>query len=576
MRTLILLIAAILLLNNETLSQPIFEKVTTGPLVNTPNQSNFAAWGDYNNDDYPDLVVSAFNDNCHSCSYPLQLYKNNGDGSFARITDNSIAQTSVIGSGLSWADYDNDGKLDLFVCGTISSRNKLFHNEGNGNFTEILTGDIVTEINSSQSCAWADYDNDGYIDLFVTNRYGMSNRLYKNNGDGTFTKILSGSIVTDNAESRCSAWGDYDNDGWQDLFVVNYQGYNDFLYRNNQNGTFTRVMNVPMVYDQQWGSACQWSDYDNNGFIDLFVTNTDGSNLLYYNQGEGNFIIKNTIISENISYGLNWGDFDNDGYTDIFVCNPYRFNSLFKYNGGSSFTKVTNDIIAQEGGYSIGCASADFNNDGKLDMFVTNRNSTNFNYLYKNVTPNDNYMKIKLSGCKSNRSGIGARIKIVYNGSAAYRDVTGGSLWSQSNIITHFGMGSALNIDSLIVDWPSDTITILTDVPVNQLLTIYECGTEVIGINNSNGNVRDFHLYQNYPNPFNPSTVIRYSLKENNFTSLKVYDVLGNEVASLVGEIQNSGTYSVEFNGSDLPSGVYFYKIESGNFALTQKMTLLK
>jgi hypothetical protein len=173
-----------------------------------------SAWGDYDNDGDHDVVISSLNDSCESCPTYLLFFNNNGDGTFTKITNSVITQQNIAGSGLSWGDYDNDGLMDLFVCGTINARNKLFHNEGNGQFSMVTTGIVVNDVLSwSQGSSWADYNRDGWLDLFVANRFAK-NFLYKNNGDGTFTKILSGSIVNDIGSSRACAWGDYNNDHW--------------------------------------------------------------------------------------------------------------------------------------------------------------------------------------------------------------------------------------------------------------------------------------------------------------------------------------------------------------------------
>ncbi len=568
-----------LLVSFNLRSQPYFQKITNGPVVNTLNLSNCNATGDFDNDGDLDIVVSTFNDNCETCSNPLLLYRNDGNGNFERIMNNAISQSSVIGTGLAWGDYDNDGFLDLFICGSINSKNKLFHNEGDENFTEITTGEIVNEINSSQSCGWSDYNKDGWLDLFVANRYGQSNRLYKNNGNGTFTRITAGGIVNDIGDSRNCAWGDYDNDGWPDLFVLNYSGINDFLYHNNKDGTFSRIVSGPIVNDGLWGTACQWSDYDNNGFLDLFVTNCGSGqhNRLYYNQGGGIFTLNNSLLSlEGNTYGFSWGDYNNDGLTDLFVCNNNHVNTLYKNNGGSMFTKVLNEIVGQEGNKSINSSLSDFNNDGKLDLFVTNRFEYPYNYLYKNIGNTGNYLTVRLNGCFSNKSGIGARIRLVMGDSQAIKDVSSGNGYdSENSLWPHFGLGDIEKIDSLIVSWPSETESKFVNIQSNQILTISEC-QGIIEINNVTSQAIIYKLYQNYPNPFNPTTRINFSIPKQGFVSIKIYDVMGKEVMTLVNEQKSPGSYEVDFNGSKFSSGVYFYRIDAGEFRDLRRMVLIK
>jgi len=578
MKTTTIIFIAVFLPNILS-SQPYFQKITNGTIVNTLTKGNISAWGDYDNDGYQDVVVSVANDNCETCTYPLQFYKNNGEG-FTRIYDNEIAQTSVTGSGIAWADYDNDGWLDLFVCGTNNSRNKLFHNDGSGNFTLVTSGIIVNDIYSwSQACAWADYNKDGLIDLFVANRDNERNFLYKNTGEGNFVKVVSGSIVNDIGASRSCSWGDFDNDGWPDLFVLNYEGQNDYLYHNNAGESFTKITDLPMVNDNRWGNSCGWTDFDNNGYLDLFVTNNSSNNSLFLNNGNGDFSLSNAEITmEGNSHGFTFGDYNNDGYEDLFICNRNRHNTLFRNNGGTSFTKITNEIISLEGGSSsIAPSMVDIENDGRSDMFVTNRFSIPYNYLYKNYGITGSYITIKLKGCVSNRFGIGARIMLSADGHQQTKEVTSGTGWgSQCALWPHFGLGEATNIDTLIVYWPSDSVSRLINIPVNQTVTIHECGSEVIGINNNVINNSDYSLEQNYPNPFNPVTNLKFGILNTGFVSLKIYDALGKEVMTLVNDIRSAGRYEVEFDGSNLTSGIYFYKLESGNFISTRKMTLIK
>ena len=582
MKTIFIFFIAILL-PQLSYSQIYFQKINTGPIVNTMNYNHVTAWGDYDNDGDQDLVVTGVNDNCLNCDIPLLFFRNDGSGNFTRIYDNAIALTSMKGSGLAWGDYDNDGWLDLFICGTINARNKLFHNDQNGNFTEVLSGEIVTEINSSQTCGWTDYNKDGWLDLFVTNRYmTFSNRLYKNNGDGTFTKVLTGSIVNDIGESRGCAWGDYDNDGWPDLFVVNYAGQNDFLYRNDQDGSFTRILDQPMVNDGLWGSCAEWIDHDNNGYFDLYVTNNDGSNKLYINHGDGNFSLNNTLISQDgISYGFTWGDYDNDGYTDLFTCGKNAINKLYRNNGESGFTRITNEVVAQDGPYSVTSSFVDYNLDGKLDLIVANRFGNLYNYLYKNTGNTGNFITLKLRGCSSNKNGIGSKITVVTGITRQYKEISSGSAWdSESSLWPHFGIGNNQIVDSIIVLWPSNEITRYSNVSANQIVEIDEC-LGIIGITEGNTYLYNYKLTQNYPNPFNPVTNIEFEISDPGFVSLKIFDIQGKEIISLLNEIKPAGIYKVIFdgrdgNGNNLSSGIYFYTLRTDRFTETKRMILLK
>src|SRR6266568_4404912 len=276
---------------------PTFTKITTSPIVTDGAYSAGGTWGDFNNDGFLDLFVPNGTD---GSAYVPFLYHNNGDGTFTSVTSRPPVNLAADSYSACWGDYDNDGNLDLFVATT--TRNLLYHNNGNGTFTRVTIGSVVTDLAYSGAGAWVDYDNDGLLDLFVTNEAGQKNFLYHNNGDGTFTRITNGIVVNDITQSPnvysgsfgC-AWGDYDNDGWLDLYVGNEGNTGivptvvNFLYHNNGDGTFTKVTTGSPVneYSDSWGVT--WADYDNDGFLDLFASRGDyRGNYLYRNNGNSN------------------------------------------------------------------------------------------------------------------------------------------------------------------------------------------------------------------------------------------------------------------------------------------------
>jgi hypothetical protein len=307
-----------LLFHNE--GNGSFTKITTGDIVTDRAASYSASWGDYDNDGDLDLFVT----NIGTGNY---LYRNDGNG-FARIKEDAIVRDQGRSNSASWGDYDNDGDLDLFVAND-SEKNFLYQNNGNGTFTKITSGIIVNDkVASSVVGLWADYDNDGDLDLYVVNGFFamQENYLYRNEGHGNFTKITEGAIVTDVEGSTGGCWGDYDNDGFLDLYVTNsVNNAPNSLYRNNGNGTFAKVMSGSQVTDLGHSVGCSWVDYDNDGDLDLFVVNVFASkNNLYRNNGNGTFtkITTGAIVTDaNWSFGCSWADYDNDGDQDVIVTN---------------------------------------------------------------------------------------------------------------------------------------------------------------------------------------------------------------------------------------------------------------
>jgi hypothetical protein len=293
------------------------------------------------------------------------------------------------------------------------------------------------------TCVWGDYDNDGYPDLFVCGGTGHDaaqlNRLYHNEGNGTFTKVTTGEIATDLGHSGGAAWGDYDNDGFLDLFVCNLDsgGIRSFLYHNNGNGTFTRITQDAVATNVANSYFCAWGDYDNDGFLDLFVGNRD---------------------------------FTSDGYPSALV------NFLYHNNGDGTFTRVTTGSPATDYNDAWGCSWADYDNDGFLDLFVA-RNDEKGSYLYHNEGNSNNWLAFKLIGTVSNRSAIGAkvRVKAFYRGANRWqlRQITSGSDGA-SGLSANFGLSDATKADLVRIEWPSGIVQNLTNVPARRFLTVVE------------------------------------------------------------------------------------------------------
>ncbi len=327
-----------------------FTKVTTGTIATDQASSLAATWGDYDNDGDLDLYVA------NNIGFENFLYRNDG-GVFTRILNDPAVQDKSYSHGTSWVDYDNDGFLDLFVTDYFSTKfNKLFHNNGDGTFTKANGSAPTLEANFSVSGTWGDYNNDGLLDLFVCNTSNNNNSLYKNTGNGNFIKINQGNIVNDGGNSVGASWGDYNNDGYLDLFVANAGNQNNFLYRNNGDESFTKISTGQIVNDGGHSHGSAWGDYDNDGDIDLFVSNDqDQNNALYANNGDGTFTaITNDLTQDGgQSFGTAWADYDNDGDLDLFTTN-HQLNENFIYQNarGKCQNKVCVTLIGTNSNYS--------------------------------------------------------------------------------------------------------------------------------------------------------------------------------------------------------------------------------
>jgi len=561
-----------------------FTRITQGDFVNNGGNSWSSNWIDYDTDGDLDLFVVNMEENNF-------LYRNNGDETFTKITTDVIVNESSRSRGVSWGDYDNDGSPDLYVS-SWGGTNFLYHNNGDGTFTKVTSGIIANESTSSQGSAWADYDNDGYIDLFVVNRDGDNNILYHNSGDGTFTKITSGNLVNDGGDSYACDWADYDNDGDVDLFVANggwgSAAEDNFLYRNNGDGTFTKITSSVVVTDGGRSFGGSWGDYDNDGDVDLFVTSFNpDTDHFYQNNGDGTFTEVTTgSIVEGTTSESRWVDYDNDGDLDLFTMKEYDNPVIFQNNGDGTFIKIAtghflHDSKAFRGnrGFSWG----DFDNDGDVDLFAAHVDGFD-NTFFSNDGNANSWINIKFVGTLSNIMAIGTKVRVKANikGSPVWqlREISGqsggGVGGSQNSFNAEFGLGDASVIDSLIIEWPSGTIENFTNVNVNQFITATENGG-ITGINEKSYNFpNQFELSQNYPNPFNPVTSIRYSLPEASEVSLSIYNLKGELAAVLVKRYLPAGNHTVTWDGSNFASGIYFYRLQAGDFVQTRKMVLLK
>ena len=563
-----------------------FTKITTGPVVTTDADSRSVNWVDINNDGLVDLFIS----NGKAGGQNNMLYINLGGGQFTKVTSDSIVMDNKPSDGATFADCDNDGDLDAFVVNWYNQNNLFYTNDGAGNFTAISSAPVVTSGGYSETASWGDYDNDGLLDLYVTRSGGTvstnKNLLYHNDGGNTFTKILSGTPVTDATISRCVNWTDMDDDGDLDLFVTNEGNFNndENIYRNDGIGLFTKITTGELVTNGAFTMSSSWGDYDNDGDLDVFLSNDRANNALFRNEGNLNFtkISSDTVSNINAhSFSSAWSDIDNDGDLDLFVTNSYytdtkQLNFLYINNGNGSFSRINNTVPATDSSWSYGCAFADYDNDGFEDLAVATVNFNNIDepdFLYHNDGNSNQWITIKLIGTITNKSAIGTKIRIKAN-------INGLDVWQmreisaqtsycgQNDLRAHFGLGNATMIDSIIVEWLSGNKEIFSNINSNQFITITE-GEGILDLNKIENDL----IVKIYPNP--TSEWITITTDKNNFEKgslISISDMNGRNIFEQ--QIQNN-TNKVEINLNALRvklKGLYNITIKNKSHLLVNKI----
>jgi hypothetical protein len=461
-----------------------FRKNETAGLHLDISNSWSVSWGDYDNDGYDDLFVPGYEVNEGNI-----LYHNNTDGTFTKITSGEIVTSLGSAVAATWGDYDNDGFLDLFVAYNANGTDRLFHNNGNGTFTGIVNDPIVTSGTYTHCGAWGDYDKDGYLDLVVTDYHPTnSNSLIHNNGDGTFERVDDSPISLETSSSVGVSWADYDNDGDLDVFIANTNNQNNTLYEN-EGGAFTQVTVGSIVNDGGTSVGGTWGDYDNDLDLDLYVTNSSDQvpNFMYENNGNGTFTKATSgalVEDSSLSHGASWCDYDNDGDLDLMVANDQLTkNFLFANDGLGNFTKLENSMTSELNN-SYGLAWSDFDRDGDYDILIANHGSIANDFFVNEKGTCNNYLSLIFTACNSNRSGIGTKVFVKTALGWQMREISSqnNGIGGQNSLHTVFGMNEETIIDSVLVVWPSGIRQTLTNLSVNQDLNfVEECGAKICG-----------------------------------------------------------------------------------------------
>ncbi len=539
-------VVALLAASAEPSAAFTFTKVTdvSNPIVTDPGAGGGdyygASWVDYDGDGDIDLFAN-----------PNDLYRNDGGGVFAQILGSGLGSENVVNPGFtmdggSWADHDEDGDPDAFCAGVVGA---LYQNAG-GVFTAVETGGLGDlSANRGWSCAWADYDNDGWVDLVIAHPADfipgapLPNHLFHNSGapGWSFTRVTSEPITDGLAPYTVATWADYDDDGDQDLFIgsgpANGTVAPDFLFRNLLTETgqpqFERITDAPIATDPQDGQVWNWIDYDNDGDLDCFVA-TDGPTK-------------------------DW---------------------LYQNNGGGSFTSIITTPLTAVAFATRGATAGDYDDDGDVDLYVnapTTRRS-----LYRNDEASGNkWLSLNLVGTVSNRSAIGARVRVKATVSGVptwqRRDISAQNTFQgQNDLRAHFGLRDAATADSVEIRWPSGIVQVLSNVAANQKLTVTEpTSADVQGALTPppNSMIRGV-----WPQPFSDSVELRLVLSSGATGAFSIHDANGRRVR----EISVLASQAVvrwdgrDQSGREMAAGLYLGRLAAADREETVRLLLAR
>lgn len=487
-----------------------------------------------------------------------RLYRNNGDGSFTELASElgiaGLASDQTYAAG--WGDLDNDGDPDLYV-GNRLTNDQFFRNNGDGTFTDITAAAGINNLNQSRAVLFADVDLDGLLDIYIAN-FITENVLYMNQGNLTFVNETVARNVTDNRLNLGAMFVDYDVDGDADLYLTHDGNQANILYRNDGNGFFTDVSAFSGTNIAAFGMGVDAGDVNHDGLPDLYITNLYDNELLL-NDGDGTFTnITSTarINDQGMGWGTTYLDYDNDGWLDIYVVNNTYFspfpNVLYRNLGDNSFAVVSeNQAVASPfGGYAS--ASTDIDQDGKLDLLVTNYGQAGGIQYFQNAVENDyHWLNIKLVGTTSNRDAVGARIVVAAGDLVQTDEIHSGSGYAaQNSLVQHFGLGEAAQIDRLTIYWPSGAVEEFTDLAADQTIQVVEGS----GMVNAVAQTEALSGWEVFPNPVADRLEIVLPEGMKKAGEVTITDLLGRP---LIRRIITADVHRMSIDVTGLAAGSY-------------------
>ena len=518
---------------------------------------------DYDNDGWDDITVASAE------GEPIYFLKNI-NGNFVSQTLN-ISDNNARNKQVNWVDIDNDGDNDLFIT-SDNSGIRLFENLGNMVMSEITsTSGMLSDNFPYYGASWGDYNNDGFLDIFLSIRdVDIPSILYKNNGDNTFTLAnIEAGLLTEGFMSFCSVFIDYDNDGDQDIYVSNDKINNpNLLYRNNGDGTFTEVgqeSNTDLYIDAMTTTV---GDINNDGWFDIYVTNDNDDSVLLLNNADGTF--SDTTSLYGVSFNsIGWGalflDADNDTDIDLYVSGetdgsyPQYLSSAFYENQNGNSFQLNNSAIPNDFAESYSNATGDINNDGFPDIIVNNINHENIFVWYNKSNNGKNWLKVKLEGTTSNRNGIGSFIEISVDGNKQYRYTCLGEGYLSQNSATEH---FGLGTETIVDYVKVKWLSGTEDILYN--VTVNQTLNILEGSSLSVNQFDNSSAFTYYPNPVNNALTLN---AQNNIEDVRMYNMLGQEVMNAQPQAVDS-----DIDMSSLETGTYFVQVTIASMTKTVRV----
>lgn len=572
-------------------AQTTFARLNAGHIVSTPSDSRSVNIADLNGDGTDDLVITNGPGGGGAADFVYINGVPNGS-SFQTSTLNMPQANSSVGATI--GDANNDGLQDLFVTTWYGQSNMLYvGGQGFASSFTFLAGSY------SEAAAWGDYDNDGLLDLYVSNSYvNLQNALLRNvTLAGTPFPVLDNVAdippVLDAAPSRGVSWIDYDNDGDLDLFVCNEENTPNALYRNDGNGQFTRILNAGDLFAVTRSTmSASWGDVNNDGHPDLFLANAGyfqpQANQLLLNNGDGSFSAKPGPWDTDggCSYSSAFADYDNDGDLDLVVSNGFCggaiVNFLYLNDGQGNFSRDENSISNLSTPCSYGVAWGDLNNNGFPDLAIATCRNTNQvplpnNIIWLNQGNGNQWLKVKLFGTYSNQGGVGARLRLktTIQGQSVWqmRDIsTQTGYCSQNSLTAHFGLGDALHADSLIVEWPSGIRQHFGSISAQQEFIVIE---EIVSNTTKTDGIQ--HQWRISPNPARDWLDVQGLLPVGaSSCALTILDTNGRQLWEKHLVVDGHWQQRIDLQALGLAAGIYFLQINTVYGADNRRFVVVK